>query len=178
MLTITYALAAMSVEQKQERGIILRIQQYLHLNAVKPQGIDPACLKLQLDELTRLAEVRHRQKIAGCLMPAVLRATHDAGPLLADLECLSRSGGEMLRSVRKCLRRAIKHGALQVKQLCGEVERYLQNLLQRLTKEEDELLPLARRVISREGWFEIGAAFLAHDAGQDERSRLVQLPSS
>ncbi len=170
MLIATYALLTLSVEQKKERSFISRIQQYLHTNAEKPQEIDPARIEAQLDELTQFAESRHQLKVEGCLMPAVRKATREAGALLADLESLSRIGNDMLRSVRKCLGRAFSHGEAQIKHLCQTMDLYCQNLLERLAKEEQELLPLAQRVISSEGWFAIGTTFLSHDAGDDEVS--------
>src|SRR4051794_12138018 len=100
MLTATYALLTLSVEQKKERSFISRIQHYLRMNAAKPEDIDPACLQSQLDELTSFAESRHQHKVDACLIPAVRKATDEAAPLLADLETLSRSGSKMLRTVR------------------------------------------------------------------------------
>ncbi len=176
MLIATYALTTLSVEQKKERSFISRLQQYLQANAGKPQKIDPARIKSQLDELTRFAESRHQRKVEGCLMPAVRKATREADPLLADLEFLSRVGSDMLRSVHQCLHRVFRHGAAQLAHLCHMMELYCQNLLERLTKEEQELLPLAQRVISSEAWFAIGTTFLSHDAGHEERNRSAQMP--
>jgi hemerythrin-like domain-containing protein len=176
MLIATYALLTLAVEQKKERSFISRIQQYLQTNAGKPQEIDPACIESQLDELTRFAESRHQRKVEGCLMPAVREATREAGPLLADLESLSRVGSDMLRSVRQCLHRAFRHGVAHITLLCRTMDLYCQNLLERLAKEEQELLPLAQRVISNEVWFAIGTMFLSHDAGHDERNRTAQMP--
>lgn len=176
MLIATYAMLTLSVEQKKERSFISRILHYLRTNAAKPQEIDPGCLKSQLDELTRFAESRHKRKVEGCLIPAVRQATTEGDPLLADLESLSRLGSTMLRSVRRRLRLAFVRGDAHIKLLCHTMERYCQNLLERLAKEEQELMPLAQRVISSEQWFSIGRAFLSHDAGEDERKRPAQVP--
>jgi hemerythrin-like domain-containing protein len=174
MLLATYALLTLSAEQKKERTFIETILQYLRANQEKPQEIDPECLKSQLDELTQFAETRHKRKIEGCLMPALRKATRDADSVLADLQSLNRAGSNMLRSVRKRLRRAFGQGAAHMKLLCRSMERYCQNLLDRLTKEEEELMPLAQRVISSDDWFTIGTMFLTHDANYDELKRLAQ----
>lgn len=163
MLIAIYALSTLSIEQKKERSFILRIQQYLKTHAGMPHAIDPVCIESQLDELARFAESRHQRKVEACLMPAVRKATREAGPLLADLASLSRTGSAMLRSVRKCLRRAFRHGGVQIRLLSRSIDLYCQNLLERLAKEEQELLPLAQRVISSEEWFAIGSMFLSHD---------------
>lgn len=175
MLIATYALSTLSVEQKKERSFIGRIQNTLHGNAGKLHDIDPLRLESDLDQLSRFSESRHQRRVAGCLMPAVRRATDEADALLADLESLGQTGSELLRYVRHSLRPAFAHstthdthGAIQ--QLCSSMERYCQNLLQRLTKEEQELLPLARRVMSGDDWFAVGKAFLASDARRAERT--------
>lgn len=173
MLLATYAFVTLSVEQKKERSFIETILRYLRANAQQPQEIDPGCLKSQLDELTLFAESRHKRKIEGCLMPALRKATRDADPVLADLQSLNRAGSNMLRSVRRRLRRAFGHGAAHMRMLCRSMERYCQNLLDRLTKEEQELMPLAQRVISSDQWFAIGTMFLSHDANHDEVKRLA-----
>lgn len=171
MLTATYALLTLSMEQKKERGFIARIQQYLQAHAARPGAANAAFLTASLEELTRFAEARHQRKLEACLMPALRQATHDAGPLLADLESLSKLGGKMRRALGKCLQRAFRHDVAQVKLLYRTLDLYCQNLLARLAKEEHELLPLARRVISSEGWFAIGSSFLAHDDARGKARR-------
>jgi hemerythrin-like domain-containing protein len=173
MLTATYVLLTLSIEQKKERHFISRLLQYVQAKARKPQEIDPAFIESQLEELTRFAEARHQHKLEACLMPAVRNAGCDCGTVLTDLESLTRLGSAMLATVRKCLRRAMRRGATRGKLLCRTVDLYCQNLLKRLDKEEQELLPLAQKVISSEEWFEIGSMFLAEDGAQIEPPRTL-----
>jgi hemerythrin-like domain-containing protein len=172
MLIATYALSTFSVEQKKERSFIGRIQHTLHANAGKLQEIDPQRLESDLDSLSRFSEARHQRRIASGLMPAVRRATRAADPvpadrLLAELESLRKTGSDLLLHLRDSLRPAFAHGS--VKQWCCSMERYCQNLLQGLAKEEQELLPLARRVMSSADWFALGSSFLSHDARRADR---------
>jgi len=164
MLTATYVLLTLSIEQKKERHFISRLLQHVQTIARKPQEIDPVFIETQLEELTRFAEARHQRKVDACLMPAMRAADSNCAALIADMESLSNMGSAMLAAVRKCLRRAMRRSATQGKFLCRTVDLYCQNLLKRLDKEEQELLPLAKRVISSEEWFEIGSMFLAQDA--------------
>jgi hemerythrin-like domain-containing protein len=169
MLIVTYALSTFSIEQKKERGFIHSILHYMQANL---EQADPVRLESQLNELTRFADSRHKRSVAFALMPAVRRATHEAapladplaGPLLADLAKLHQKGSELLRLARRNLQHAFRHGQLHIESACKALERYCQNLLQRLAKEEQELLPLARRVISSGDWFAIGSTLLSHDA--------------
>lgn len=172
MLIATYAMLTLSVEQNKERKAISRFRRYLQDHAATPQAIDPVALASQLEELSRFAETRHQHKVEGCLMPAVREATGDAAPLLAELESLQRVGNNMLHAARRRLRLRLGQSLSQMQMLCFTLERYCQNLLERLAKEEQELLPLAQRVISSEQWFAIGSMFLSHDARQEERRRL------
>ncbi len=171
MLIATYALSTFSVEQKKERSFIGRLQHTLHTNAGKLQEIDPLRLESDLDQLSRFSEARHQRRISSCLMPAVRRATREADPLLADIESLHQTGSDLLLDLRHRLRPAFANGSTYgtIKQLCCSMERYCQNLLQRLAKEEQELLPLARRVMSSADWFAVGSTFLSHDARRAER---------
>lgn len=171
MLTATYVLLTLSIEQKKERHFISRLLHHVQTMARKPQELDPVYIQSQLDELARFAEARHQRKVEACLMPAVRNATGDAGPLLADLESLSRLGKTMLAAVRKCLRRAMRRSAVHGTFLCRTIDMYCQNLLQRLDKEERELLPLAQRVIRSEEWFEIGSMFLTQDEADGTTER-------
>jgi len=163
MLTATYVLLTLSIEQKKERHFISRLLQYVQSIARRPQEIDPVFIESQLKQLTSFAETRHQRKVEACLMPAVLAADSSCTALMHDLECLSSRGSAMLNAVYRCLRRAMRRSASQGKFLCKTVDLYCQNLLKRLDKEEQELLPLAQKVISSDEWFEIGTKFLAQD---------------
>jgi hemerythrin-like domain-containing protein len=171
MLTATYALLTLSVEQKKERNFISRLLQHVRAMSNKPHAIDAAFIASQVDELTQLAESLHQRKVEHCLMPALRHASADAEPLLADLQSLTSLGGAMLCSVRKRLRVAAPRGIRQVKFLCRALDQYCHNLLARLEMEERQLLPLAQRVVSSEAWFKIGTMFLDHDAKRKEERR-------
>lgn len=169
MLLTTYALLTLSAEQKKERSFIKSMQYYLRSHADSPQQIDPSLMSSQLNELSQFVESRHQRKVEECLIPAVREATREADPLLADLELLRRIGDTALHVVRRCLRLAFLYGVTEIKLLFQSMERYCDNLLERLAKEEQELLPLAQRVVSNEQWFAIGTMFLSHDAGNTAR---------
>lgn len=165
MLLATYALSTLSVEQKKQRSFIERLQHRLRHYGAFPGQADAQAVMADIDQLSRFAEARHQGKVEQCLMPAVRRASADAGPLLADLESLSQAGGRLLGELRSSWQRAVHRDGEHLRQLLRSVELYCQNLLHRLAKEEQELLPLAQRVLSSDGWFSIGAGFLRHDAG-------------
>ena len=74
MLTATYVILSLSVEQKKERQFISRLLQTVQSVRRRPQEIDPATIESQLKQLTSFAEARHQRKVEACLMPAVCAA--------------------------------------------------------------------------------------------------------
>ena len=74
MLTATYVLMTLSIEQKKERHFISRLLQHVQSIARRPQEIDPVFIESQLKELSSFAESRHQRKVEACLMPAVRAA--------------------------------------------------------------------------------------------------------
>lgn len=173
MLTATYVILSLSVEQKKERQFISRLLHYVQSIRRRPQELDPVYIESQLRQLSAFAEARHQRKVEACLMPAVRAADSNSGALINDLESLSRLGSATLRAVHKCLQRAMRRSATQCKFLCRTIDLYCYNLLKRLDREEQELLPLAQKVISSQEWFEIGSKLLAQeDAGAATRPAL------
>ena len=161
MLTATYALISLSVEQKRAHNLLSTVQQLFQNSSADRQRIDPTILESVVSQFTKLDESCHRRKVEVYVIPAIQKATKEADSLLAELESLSAIGLRILRSVRERVRQAFDQGVIEVKELYSSIELYCTNLLQRLTKEEEELLPLAERVISSEEWFAIGAQFLS-----------------
>ena len=174
MLTATYALLTLSVEQKKTSAIFSTLQQYFQGGSENLQRIDPDSLEPVLNQLAQFDESCHRRKVDVYVIPAIRRATKEADSLLAELESLSLLAVRILKTVRERLMQSFDQGFVQIKELCCSMERYCQSLLQRLAKEEAELLPLARRVISSDEWFAIGANFLSLDAENDARKPSAQ----
>ncbi|MFC3107152.1 hypothetical protein ACFQAT_21150 [Undibacterium arcticum] len=173
MLTATYALISLSVEQKRAHKLLSTAQQLVQDSAADKGHIDPVILESIVSQLAKLDESCHRRKVELYVIPAIQKATKEADSLLAELESLSAMGLRIFGSVRECVRQAFDQGAVAVKELYSSIELYCNNLLQRLTKEEDELLPLAQRVISSDEWFAIGAQFLSLDAENKARRQSV-----
>jgi hemerythrin-like domain-containing protein len=171
MLITTYALTSLSVEQKRVYNLLSTVQQLFQNSSTDSRQTDPVILESVVSQLAKLDESCHRRKVKVdvYLIPAIQKATKEADSLLAELESLSAIGLGILGSVMEWMRQGLDQGVLEVKALYSSIELYCNNLLQRLTKEEDELLPLAQRVISSEGWFAIGAQFLSLDAERKAR---------
>jgi hemerythrin-like domain-containing protein len=163
MLTATYSLVAIANEQSKIRRLLHRVQQCIRNAWNSLHEVEPACIESAFNDLTRLDDYCHGRKVEIYLIPAVRSATDEANPLLAELEALSAMGMNILRSVGEQLGHALREGGASVAEICGSLELYCHKLLKRLAKEEQELVPLVRRVFSIEEWFAIGAKFLSED---------------
>jgi hemerythrin-like domain-containing protein len=169
MLTGTYALLSLSAEQKKVHNLLSTVQQLFQNSCADRRCIDPVILESVVSQLAKLDESCHRRKVEVYVIPAIQKATKEADSLLAELESLSAIGLGILGSVREWVRQGFDQGVIKVKALYSSIELYCNNLLQRLTREEEELWPLAKRVISSEEWFLIGAKFLSLDAESKPR---------
>ena len=164
MLTVTYALVTLSVEQKKSRSNLSSLRQQIQLCAEKHGTTDRSFIESILYQLVQFDEACRWRNLELYVIPALARATTEAQALIAELELLSSTGESILRSVRSRLWQAYEQGSDGIKELCSAMDRYCHSLCQRLAKEEEELLPMAQRVISNDEWFDIAAQFISHDA--------------
>jgi hemerythrin-like domain-containing protein len=98
------------------------------------------------------------------LIPALREASNEAIASLQTIEHLGRCGLEMLHQLRKALSPTADFGQQQILSICRTLNSYCHNLLQRLACEEQQLLPLAHRVLPLEAWLKVGTEFLMQDA--------------
>jgi hypothetical protein len=163
MLTATYALSTLLIEQQCERTSIQRLQAYLERPLDAPE-FDCAALARHSEELISLAELRHQARLEHSLLPALRMASAEAASSLGTLENLRRAGLDMLPRMRSMLRPTAQFGQHQLARACRMLQAYCQNLLDRLACEENVLLPLAQRILPNEAWFKMGSEFLQQDA--------------
>lgn len=170
MLTSTYTLVALSVEQARARVEVQAL-----LDRWRPGawwGEPPALRQYQeaCESLQRATESCHWRKLDKFVLPVLRRAGEAASILVNELDGLSRRAAEA-RQVAQSAARQGDPGCLAALECCCQL------LLERLEREERELLPLARIAIPGPAWFAIANQMLAHDAYQDEhRGGGVGLP--
>jgi hemerythrin-like domain-containing protein len=173
MLTATYTLVSLSVEQASVRVNLQSLQKvlqsnFIHLNALSPAQVEYAC-----DALRHLYDSFHWRKIEQFLIPAVRRATREADLLVRELDVLSRVAADAMGAIAERMAGVAIDTHGRVLEFCGAVDVFSRALLERMEREERELFPVARAVISGEDWFAIANQMLAHDAYVQE-SRLRQ----
>jgi hypothetical protein len=164
MLTLTYALVALSVEQKKVQGRLLELQQGLHKERSHGAVGGQPELESLLADFVLLDDACRSRNIELYVLPAIRTATQDADSLLADLEAMTSIGRITLRNLRAKLRNVGQRGACDFNDFLDSLDSYCQNLMKRLTTEELQILPLAQRVISNDEWFDIAAKFISHES--------------
>ena len=171
MLTATYILVSLSVEQASIRMSLLAFQKYMQTQLRQQSRLSLAQLQYTGDWLNRLYQGGYWRKVEMYLIPAIRQATPHADGLLNELNGLNHAALESINLVQQRAGAAFEHSELQAGQLCAAIDAFCAALLQRLEKEERELFALARKVIVGEAWFAIAYQFLAHDARAQEARR-------
>ncbi|MEO0317067.1 MAG: hypothetical protein RL404_744 [Pseudomonadota bacterium] len=163
MLTATYSIVALKLEQSRARWTFSSIQQYILSsidNLKSAGGID---FEGMLNSLAQFEQTCHQRKMEVFVIPALRRFTHEADALLDELESLSEASLALLGSLRDKLHHALRQGAATIEEMCASLEQCCTTLYRRLTREE-ELVQIAERTIPSEAWFAIAADFMSHDA--------------
>lgn len=164
MLTATYTLVALSVEQASVRVSLQSLQKVLYSNFFQQCTLTTGQVDYACESLRRLYDICNWRKIEQFLIPAIHRATHDADQLLLELERMNSAAAEAMCEIAERFAGLSLDSAERVTEFCASVDTFCNVLLQRLAREEQELFPVARSVISGEAWFSIAHKMLAHEA--------------
>ncbi|WP_020656342.1 hypothetical protein [Massilia niastensis] len=161
MLTSTYTLVALSVEQARARVEVQGLLDHWRPGAWWGEAHGPHQFEQACEGLRRAYESCHWRKLDKFVLPALRRAGGAADGLLLQLEAISRKAAAARASVQA-------HAANGNAACLAALARCCELLLERLDREERELFPLARTLIPGEAWFAIANQMLAHDAHQHE----------
>lgn len=171
MLTATYTLVALSVEQATVRMNLQSFQKYVRCTLMQQNSVTLAQMESACETLNQIYQACHWRKIDMYLIPAIREATERADQLLDELNHLNQVALEAIRHLQE------QYGALadgrdeKTGQICESIENFCSAMLLRLEREELELFALARRVIGGEAWFEIANKLMLHDKEEAESRR-------
>lgn len=187
MLTATYTLVALSVEQANVRLSLLSFQKYVQSTLTRQQSLTLAQLEYACETLERLYQACSWRKVELYLIPALRQATQRADQLLEELSRLNGMALDVVRRLKDRAGHAAPHGTRpgpeygdepgqepqigHVAAFCEAIDSFCTTLLQRLEKEEKELFAIARSAICGDAWFAIANKLLAHDAQVAEARR-------
>jgi hemerythrin-like domain-containing protein len=173
MLTSTYTLVALSVEQTAIRSALQSLARELHALPGDAGTLAPAQASQLCAELHHVLDDCHWRKLDKFLVPALRRSTEAAEGLLDDLEQISRSAADFLTAAQGCVDEGVR--GVDRERFHDAVEQCVAAMRCRLEREEHELFPLARSLVRGEAWFAIANQMLAHDAVARERRGPVRL---
>lgn len=172
MLTATYSIIALKVEQNRARWTFSSLQQTI-LNCLRnlrqAGGSDVDSL---LGRLSQFEQYCHQRKMEVVVIPALRRFTHEADALLDEIEALGKASMALLRSLREKLQQALRNGVAMLDDISASLEQCRAQFHRRLAAEE-ELVQVAERVIPGDAWFGIAASFLSEDEKTLKRKERV-----
>jgi hemerythrin-like domain-containing protein len=166
MLTSTYTLVALSVEQTTVRAALQSLLDDLRALPGDFSTLGAGRAAQLCAALRQAYDNCHWRKLDKFLVPALRRSTAAADGLLAELERLSGQGAAALGVAEACVGAADR--PVQRDVFCDAVESCVAALRRRLEREEHELFPLARAAVGRDAWFALANQMLAHDTYAQE----------
>lgn len=171
MLTATYALVALSVEQASVRLNLLAFQQYVRSTLMQQNSITLAQLEYACHSLNLLYQACQWRKTERYLIPALRAATERADQLIEELNRLNQSALAAVRALQEQASALADAGEGQVQRVSDNIEAFCTAMLQKLEKEEHELFALARNSIAGDAWFSIANQLMLHDKRVEELKR-------
>lgn len=167
MLTSTYTLVALSIEQNTARAALQSLAEELR-TLPGDYATLAAGRALQLcARLRQAVDNCHWRKLDKFLVPVLRRSSHAAESLLDDLERLSLDAATAMAAAEGCVGSGDR--PVDRDRFCAAVEACISALRSRLEREEQELFPLARGTVGTDAWFAIANQMLAHDAYTQEQ---------
>lgn len=168
MLTETYTLVALSVEQTNLRVGLQSLQKLVEANFSHRSALTATQVEYACDAIKNLYQGSQWRKLDKFLVPAIRRATGSADQLLLELDRLTNDAADAMTAALECAAGAALDTTARVSRFCVALDNFCSALLNRFEREEDELFSVAREAISGEAWFGIANQMLAHDAYQLE----------
>lgn len=167
MLTSTYTLVALSVEQTSARAALQALLDELQALPGDSDTLAADRAAALCGMLRRVYDDCHWRKLDKFLVPALRCHTCAADGLLDALETLSGQAAEAMVEAEA----ELGDGADPVPRAAfgAAVERCVAALRLRLEREEHELFPLARSAVGNDAWFALANQMMAHDAYARER---------
>jgi hemerythrin-like domain-containing protein len=166
MLTSTYTLVALSVEQTTVRAALQSLLDELRALPGDFSTLAAGRAAQLCATLRQAYDNCHWRKLDKFLVPALRRSTAAADGLLAELERLSGQAAAAMGSAESCVGAADRPVPRDM--FCDAVESCVAALRRRLEREEHELFPLARAAVGGDAWFAIANQMLAHDTHAQE----------
>jgi len=158
-------------DEHRSIAAILHGMQYL-VNEIREHGgkVDLRVFWAMLYYLDTFSERMHHPKEDRYLFRALREKTREGAEVIAQLEREHASGEQALKELEQCLARFQEGGMKEFPGFAKGVDKFVKGNWEHMRKEEEQVLPLAERVLSAEDWQEADRAFEENrDPLADER---------
>jgi hemerythrin-like domain-containing protein len=123
---------------------------------------DFGALRSMLFYVDEFPEKRHHHKESTLLFPKLRERTSQAGALLSRLDDDHAKGEAAIRALEHALLAYEMMGEARRVAFEQAAQRYVEFYMAHMRLEEEEILPLAERVLTAQDWAELDAAFAAN----------------
>jgi branched-chain amino acid transport system ATP-binding protein len=123
------------------------------------QKPDAELFDLILDYIEQYIERVHQPKEEAYLYRAVLDRTSEGNEMIAEFEREHAASPEIVATLRRQVKHLVRHYPDGKGEFQEGLEKYIALLRSHIMREENELFPLARRILTDVDWDEIDTAF-------------------
>jgi hemerythrin-like domain-containing protein len=147
-------------DEHRSIGAILQGMEYL-LRQIRDRGVkvDLKVFWAMLYYLDTFSERVHHPKEDEYLFRRVRARTRDLDQVIGDLQSDHARGAQALKRLEQCLARYQEGGAREFPVFAREVEAFVRAYWEHMSREEEQVLPVAENVLSAADWAEIDSAF-------------------
>ena len=124
--------------------------------------IDPKVFRAIVYYLDVFPEREHHRKEEEALFPRIRARTHEIDGVLDQLAREHAAGEQAIRDLERAFFHYEARGDAEFPAFAEAAERYVARYFEHMRKEENEVMPVARRVLTAQDIAEIEAAFAAH----------------
>jgi hemerythrin-like domain-containing protein len=158
-MTMSKALSAIRDEHRSI-GAVLHGMQYLvgEIRARKAK-VDPRVFSAMLYYLDTFSERMHHPKEDRYLFVPLKRFGRQAEPVVSQLEAEHAEGGHALRRLEQYLIRYEEGGDREFPAFARAVDEFVHGYWEHMRKEEEELFPLAEKLLTSDDWHVVDRAF-------------------
>jgi len=155
----TTLLDALWNEHRSIAGVLHAMEYLVREHRTRGTKINPAVFRAILYYLDVFPERMHHPKEEQYLFAAIRRRTSEADTILDDLRAEHDSGGHSIRDLEQDLLRYEEGGEKEFAGFADAVDRFVEGYRQHIRKEEQEVMPIARRVLNAQDWADINRAW-------------------
>jgi len=148
------------LDEHRSIAAVLHAMRYL-VRAKRDTGmkIDPQVFGAMLYYLDVFPERMHHPKEEAVFFDVLRQRTHEADGVLEELGREHKSGEDAIRVMEQALLRYTQGGEREFADFAEKTEQYIEGYLQHIRKEEEIVIPCARRALTTEDWKRVEVAF-------------------